>query len=225
MATAQSNHVQRTLQDPETYATTLLAIVIDRYGTDALTWSPETLRLQLGEDFGAIMPRVNCDRLMAGIVILTTDYFYKNLPRFIQLCNALSGDGCDPGMFDPADSIECAWGMTEAMLLSPPDEDEPFCDEIRQYITAVLKDEGYVVPPDVLRIAIDGDFSRQIDTTFSDDPVMFSAIYKTQAAKSGEVAETLRDNLIALIQQLNALPLVNGQTKELLQRLPAVMRT
>src|SRR4051812_29132260 len=117
---------QRVLQDPESYATTLLVLLVDRFGTEALSWAPETIRTEMASEYGVALPPACFDRLMAAVTVITTDYFYKSLTRFIDLCNVLSFGGTfDPSVFDPADPYECAWGISEALLLSPPEEDEP----------------------------------------------------------------------------------------------------
>lgn len=193
--------------------------LIDQYGTDCLAWTPATIRMQVEEDFGVKLPKVNFDKLMAGITVLTTNYFYKNLPRFIELCNALAGDDFDPESFDPADSYECAWGITEALLLCPPDEEEPFCDDIRYYIGAVLRDEGYVTPPDILKIGLDADFSQQVTHSWSDDPEMFAGIYQKNQDKAAELSDVIRENLMDMMQQIQMLPLKNGDATQLVDKL------
>jgi hypothetical protein len=101
----------------------MVVALVDYYGTEFMPWSPETIRLETEEDFGVKWSNRNFDRLMAGVVLVTTDRFYKDLPDFIALCNCLSGSAASPGVFDPADAAECAWGITEALLLGPPDDD------------------------------------------------------------------------------------------------------
>jgi hypothetical protein len=71
------------LRDPESFATTLAAIFLDEYGTTGLSWAPETIAMELRDDFGVEPPPANFGRLMAGITLLTTDRFYKELPTFV----------------------------------------------------------------------------------------------------------------------------------------------
>lgn len=205
---------------PESFTTTLLTLFIDTYGTEGTTWSPETVLLQIEEDFQIPLPQANYDRLLAGINLLTTDSFYQSLPDFITWCNILAGDSYDPNLWDPADAGEVAWGITEAMLLAPPDEDEPFADDIRAYIGAVLDQEGIIDPPDVLRLAIrDRDPSMNLPDEYSDDPTMFGAIYGAQADRGQALTDLLTDGLRRLSQQLDALPLREGDTKNVVKRM------
>lgn len=197
-----------------------MTILIDTYGTEALSWAPETLRRELEDDFDVRLPRVNCDKLLAAVLLLTTDEFYWRLSRFIQICNILAGTAFDPYVLDPADAAECAWGMTEAMLLSPPDTEEPFTDEIRHYLGATLDWEGIKTTPDLLRLAL-----RDTPTGLPDwsgmsteSPAMFNAEFDVQADRGREIAQMVHENLRELLQQLSQLQLVNGDTSNLLEK-------
>jgi hypothetical protein len=220
LAENPQTRLRELLVDPDTFATVLITIIVDAYGAAALDWTAETIRMQLWDDFAVEIPSGGLDKIMAAITLLTTNYFYVNLPRFITLCNALAGS-LSVDEVGVADSFDCAWGITEALLLDPPEESEPFCDDIRNYIGAVLKDEGYVQPPDVLKIALNGDFAQQVQYDWSDDPVMFSAALENRETKTTELTDMLRENLLELLEQLKALPLKNGNVQRFMDRLPA----
>lgn len=215
----KSNNIKQLLQNPESFATTLVTILLDTYGTEALTWSPETIRLELRDDFQVQIPQVNIDKIMAAICILTSDDFYKNLPRFIQLCNVMADDTFNPLVFDPADSFEMAWSITEAMLLSPPEEDEPFTEEIRFYIGHMLTEEGVVNPPDVLRIAIQDTNIEDPLAGDTEDPAMYAAFYESQRSKSAEISAMLKQQINELFEQLESLTLSEGNTSGLLSKM------
>jgi hypothetical protein len=216
-------------ENPKAFATTLVQLFHDEYydpkeSTDenCYTWHPATILLEIRNDFGVELPRGNFDRLMTGIHIVTSDAFYKSAPTFVELCNVLSGGLYDPATWDPADALECAWGITEAMILSPPDtdDDEPFSQEIRAYIGKALDDEGILDPPDVLRIAIrDGGSSQAARVSQFDDPEIRAAITRTEAAKVGEINDRIKSNLRMLVEQLEALPLAHGDARALAGKL------
>lgn len=217
----QAQFLRQILTGEDTFATTMLVWTIEQFGLESLQWHPLTLRMELEETNNLRLPKANFDKLMAAITIVTTDYFFKDVSRFVQLANILSGDDFQPDEFDPADSAECAWAVTEALLLSPPDEEdpEPFSDDVRRYLGIVLKEEGYVTPPDVLRLAIGADFTEQVRYDFTDDPEMFQAIHEVQQDKTKDVENLIRANLSGLLGQLQALPLREGSTTELVTRL------
>lgn len=213
---------KQVLESSDSYATTLLITVMDVYGTEMLTWSPETLRLEIADDFHANPPQNVFDRLLTATSLLTTDDFYKSLPDFINFCNILSGDSYDPETWDPADATEIAWGITEGLLICPPDDDDPdpFSEEIVSYIGQVLDAEGILNPPDVLRIAIRSrDHIGAVTADYQDDPVMFNAIFDTETSKTTEINNAVIRGLQQLSRQLEALPLRNGTTKGVVQRL------
>jgi len=221
--------VRDMLRGEGTYATTVLVWAIDHFGFDPETkqpnvfiWAPETIMHEIRRDTGVEPIKLTFDKLMAAITIVTTDLFFKDLSRFLVLATVLSGEEFQPDEVSHPDSAETAWALTEALLLSPPDEDEPFCGDIRHYISHLLKEEGYVTPPDILRIAIGADLSNQVRFNFSDDPEMFSMIYQNQQDKSDDVDAVIRQGTQELVQQLKALPLREGTTKELEERVGSI---
>ena len=134
--------------EPGAYATTLLTLFHDAFvaGQDneleeegghrtPYQWDPETIIAEVESEFGVEVHPVCRDKLLAAIVLLTTDLFYSDVRIFIEICNVLSGDTFDPSTFDPAEPVECAWGMTEGMLIAHPDRPhEPFSREIVEYV-------------------------------------------------------------------------------------------
>lgn len=215
------NITQEAWTSQETFATVLLTLFLDRFGMEALEWDPATIALEVEEEFSVELPQLSLDRLLVAIQILTTDRFYKNLPDFIAFCNTLDGDEFNPNTFDPADAEEVAWGITEALLLSPPDDDdrEPFSDEIRAYIGAVLDKEGLINAPDVLKIALRRARVSPSIEDFSDDPEMFSAVYTLEEGKNEDINQAIKLKLQLLIAQLSALNLENGNTAEVVAML------
>jgi len=215
------------LTDPHAFASTLVTVLVDMYGTDAFRWSPRTIVMELEEDCGCKLPPVNVDRLMTGIILLTTNRFYKSLPDFVELCAVLSGAHSTPGIFTPADADDCAWGVTEALLLSPPDErdPEPFVPEIRFYVGQVLKAEGILTPPDILKIAVvDPKVLSRVQADFSDDPVMAEAIWSMEASKTDDINRLVRERLMRLVDQLSKTPLQDGNVEGVAERMLGSLR-
>lgn len=215
------------LLSEDTFTTPLFLIVMDRYGPDALKWAPETIRRELEDDFQLQLPKYTLDKLMAAVTIVTTNYFYKDVTRFIELCNILAGDEFQPDEFEPADAGEILLAMTESLLLWPPDddaEDTDFSEEIQEYIRQVLDEEGILKPFDVLRLAFENDRADVVDAEYADDPEMFSAIYDMQEEKQNGLKAMLMENVEALTQQLQLLPLKTGSTRKVVEQLHAMVR-
>lgn len=217
------NIMQEAWTSRETFASVLLTMFIDRFGLEALTWDPTTISLEIEEDFDVDLPQLALDKLMVAIQLLTTNRFYKSLPDFISFCNVLSGDPYRPDMWDPADAEEVAWGVTEALLIEPPEDQdaEPFTDEIRAYIGAVLDSEGLVNPPDILRIALRQARVSPSIGDFSDDPMMFNAVYDLEEGKRQDIEQSIRLKTKLLVAQLRALNLKNGSAEQVAQMLEA----
>lgn len=214
------------LLSEDTYTTVLTVMVADLYGTECFQWSPETIRRELEQDFQLKLPKVTLDKIMTGIALVTTNYFYKDVTKFIEICNIISGDDFQPDEFDPADAKEIMLGITEALLLWPPDEDAEdteFSAEIREYIRQVLKEEGILKPFDVLKLAFEDDEAVIVDSEYSDDPEMYSAIYEMQQSKENELKAVLLENIAALATQLRLLPIANGSAESLILDLQAMV--
>jgi len=213
--------MQEAWTSKDTFASVLLTMFMDRFGTEALTWDPTTITLEIEEEFGVDLPQLPLDKLLVGIQLLTTDRFYKSLPDFISFCNVLNGDTYRPDMWDPADAEEVAWGITEALLIYPPEDNdpEPFTDEIRAYIGATLDREGLINPPDILRIALrQARISPSIED-FSDDPTMFNAVYDLEEGKRADIENTIRMRTKMLAAQFKALKLKNGGVDKIVKML------
>lgn len=215
------------LLSEDSFATPLFLLALDRYGPAMLEWSPTTVQMELEQDFQLRLPKISLDKIFAAVTIVTTNYFYKDVTRFVQLCNILAGDDFQPDEFEPADAEEMLIGITEAMLLWPPDDDAAdteFSEEIREYIRQMLNVQGFLKPFDVLRVAFDNDQTSRVDTEFADDPEMYSAIYQAQQSKTAELRDIYLQNVTALAQQLQLLQLNNGSTTKIVQQLQNIVQ-
>jgi hypothetical protein len=208
--------------NPAAFATSLLVLYADMFAGDpeAFEWDPQTIALELADELHDPIPETNFDRLMAAIMLVTTDLFYTSLPDFVNLCSILNGVAAHAELWNPTDAVETAWGITEGVLIYPPDTEEVFSDDIRRYIGAVLNNEGIIQPPDVLKIGIRDDVPAESGPAdFTDDPILFNSIYKFEGAKTEEVNRVLHEGLLALGLQLQSLPLREGDASNLVQRI------
>ena len=220
-----SKVTQTAWASPETFGSVLLTSFLDSFGVEGLDWDPATIALEIEDEFGVDLAQPVLDKLIVAMQILTTDRFFKSLPDFVSFCNILGGDTYRPDMWDPADAEEVAWGITEAMLISPPEdnEPEPFNAEICAYIGAVLDGEGIINPPDILRIALRAARVSPSIEDFSDDPAMFSAVYDLEAGKTADINQTILMKTKLLAAQLSALHLKNGNTQQVVALLESAL--
>ena len=217
-----STPVKILLSDPNTFTTPLMAIVLEHFGTEALEWTPETIFLELADDFHVEVPKQNKDQITVGCNLLLSDDFYRRPSKFVQICNVLSGGELTPS-FDKADAAECAWGITEAMLLAPPDDPEnAFDPEILHYLGSVLNDEGIRQPPAVLSVALrDTNWSDVADYEDipTDDPDMFANAFEKRTEKTKAIEEMLSKNFSELLSQLASIPGYEDRVSELVKGL------
>jgi hypothetical protein len=146
--------LKKVLSDEESYATTLLIALLDKYGTGLFDWEPATLDLE-AEHVLAMkeIPQENKDKIWALITVLTTNTFYTVADAFTHVCNALSGSGADFQNWDILTPDEVLWGMTEVALIDPPSEEEPhdWSEEVRYYIGNIFDMHGFSRLPKLVK--------------------------------------------------------------------------
>ena len=217
--------LQKLLADPNTFTTPLMVILMETFGTEALDWTPETIFMELRDTFQVDLPKQNKDQIIVGCSLLLSDDFYHRVSRFVPICNVLSGAELTP-YFDKADAAECAWGITEATLLAPPENSEnAFDPEILYYLGSVLDEEGIKQPPQVLSMALrDTEWADMSDFEDipTDDPDMFANAFEKRTEKTKEIEEMLSSNFQLLLSQLASIPDYEERVSELVKGLHSV---
>ena len=193
----------------ETSGIALLAMCLDEFGPEGLEQEPEALAADIDEAFRVSIPQVNFDKIMSLWAALTTDLVHKDVSTFIGAANALSGTAISFDLFDPADTYECAWAITELSLLDP-ETPKRFSSDVRRYIGEMIKYSGLVKVPPVLRsvadFGADDNYSElsEINVNNLEDA---STWYANQEAKSQEIEAFVQSNLISMIKELDEMPL------------------
>lgn len=193
---------------PGLFGFNALTAFIDAFGTEALGWGPETVEMEIRDEWGVDADDGNFERLMTAIQVLTTDAFFTSPVDFARGCVCLSGSTPVRDSFALPDADDCAWGITEAALVRTPDGDQPFSPEVVELVGQVLRAEGVLTPPDVLRIAgsDQGAFDR-VSADYSDDPELYAAITANAKGYADALESVVRGRLRALLEQLKTLPL------------------
>lgn len=192
--------------------TSLILVLIDEYGTEALTWDPETIKMELEEDFHVDLPNDSLDKICAGCQIIGSDSFYKSLPDFIEYCNILSDDACDYNSWAPADVYDITSAMAEVRLIAPPlGPIEEFLDpEIVGYITVELRDAHVIQPPECLSFIPSSALAINDIGKMANDEEMFAAGYETAVEDSEDLQLYETSILKGLLQELSELELEHG---------------
>jgi hypothetical protein len=193
---------------PDTFATTLLTIIIDRYGSECLEWDPLVLALEMQRDFGVAPDTATLDRIQTGATLLTTNMFFQNLESYMHMCNALNLQSIDKNNLTPADVDDCAWGVTEAMLLLGKDFKEmQWNPNVALYTGTMLQQEGILRPPSVLGFAIYPNQPLEEGVDETKDPILFQTAWSVQDDRKREIEERLQERIQVLFKQLKELPL------------------
>jgi hypothetical protein len=202
---------------PDTFATSLLSLAIDEFGTQCFDWEPETIWMGIKEKYGVDVPQGAKDRLMAGINLMTTNLFYTSVEAFTQITNVLNGARANFYLYDPVEPYEAGWALTEVLLLEPPTKEERedndnfkgrFSPEVLRYMGVMLEEDGIDNPPDLLKIADMGPQTvTTAEETFADDPAIFGGFQKISNQKSQDIVDYIKGQLDRLIAQLKTLPL------------------
>jgi hypothetical protein len=201
--------MQALIQSEDTFGTTMLAIAVEVIGENFLDWDPATIRMELEDSLRSRCHDIPFNRLMGAVNVITSDAFYNSLPDFVQIVNAIA-DGIPPQFPVLPDSEDLAWAMTEGLLLWPPDDDndEPFAQEIVDYIGMTLDSEGLTTPPDILRLGLRADARNllsHVQAEFADDPLLTQTIMQVQRDKTSQIEQNLYDDLRSLVQQLQSI--------------------
>lgn len=128
------------LQNPETLASVVHAIVLQQYGEEAYVWDPLTVYMELQADFGVDCASEVTDKWSAMQVIMTNDSFFKRPEAFMGICNTLCDGEPFFNVFSPPSVEEAAWTITEVSLNR---EILPFSYAVKGYLKQILKADGY----------------------------------------------------------------------------------
>lgn len=201
--------------------TSLMLMLIDLYGTDALQWDIETIKLELEDDLRVKLSEDSLSKLAVGCQLLTTNKFYVSAPDFIHFCNVINDEKGMSNVWSPADAYEIAWAMVEVGLLDPPEDawEKTLSPEIMAYIIIVLREAGLNTPPDSLKFISSDQLLGPDIGKFSDDQMLFEAAYAEAKDASDAINTYVNAQTYDLLQELSGLQLKNGSVKEVTEKL------
>jgi len=200
--------LRQKLEDEETFATTLLVILIDEYGTDMFEWDPDTLVEAAKGTFKAEIPQVNRDKIWGLITVLSTNMFHSDAMVFNAVCQAFNNEESDFEIFNPISLEGAAWGVTEVILNDPESPiNDRFSEEVRRYIGVLVDSRGLSQVPVVLSMALPSKSLSEGAAAYANDPEMYAAINGTQQANTDSISEYTKERVRALFSELKGLPL------------------
>jgi hypothetical protein len=204
------------LNGDDTFATTLLVILIDQCGEDIINgdsgvWTAQTVREEIRDIFSVQLNDSALSKIMAALSIIATDGMRNSLPSFLMAVHGLLGDGFDWSYAEPISVEDLAWCLTEASLLWPVSPDVLFEPQIIAYVKTMLQREGILFPPSVLRFA-DPEARRVFGS--EDEDVMANQMDRTNS-----VQEYIDEQLQKLIMEVTSLNIGNVTADVLVEQL------
>jgi hypothetical protein len=143
------------LADEEVPALVLAAVVLRKYGPEALEWQPELLRDELEQDYGVKVSGLQSDKLQAVFTLLLTDLYEGQWEVFETVGHLLNGQPDTFEDFSPLDAEGLAAALAHRRLVVGDDPDRtPFSPEVRAYAGLVFQGYGLSRPPAIFPEAI-----------------------------------------------------------------------
>lgn len=127
-------------ENPEADATVLNAMVLTKYGEEALDWDPLTIQMEIQDDFG-VTPASECmDKICAMQIVMGTADFFNRVDAFRNIVNTVANGDPFFQTFTPLQAEEIALavatvGMNRDML--------PFAPAVQELVRLSLKGDGY----------------------------------------------------------------------------------
>ena len=146
--------VRRALESSKTMGAVLYTVLTAQYGEEWLDWDPATIYLELRDDFNAEPASEVMDRISALLVAVCTGEFFVRYEAFSGITHALNTGQPSFTMFDPVETEEAGWAVTELSLIR---DLLPFGYSVKQYLKQALLADGYNAdnPPPVLEHIFD----------------------------------------------------------------------
>jgi len=127
-------------ENPEADATVLNAMVLSKYGEEALDWDPLTIQMEIKDDFGVAPASEVMDKICAMQIVMGTGDFFRRVDAFRNVVNTIANGQPFFQTFTPLQAEEMAIavatvGMNRDML--------PFAPAVQEMVRLSLKGDGY----------------------------------------------------------------------------------
>jgi hypothetical protein len=127
-------------ENPEADATVLNAMVLSKYGEEALDWDPLTIQMEIQDDFGVSPASEVMDKICAMQIVMVTGDFFGRVDAFRNVVNTIANGQPFFQTFTPLQAEEIAIaiatvGMNRDML--------PFAPAVQELVRLSLKGDGY----------------------------------------------------------------------------------
>lgn len=123
--------------------------MIEKYGSDWLTWTPETLWQTIRADWGTQIARINMEKVNAVFLLHVSDSFWRHWETFEKVVLAFNNH---IPLFDRRQEPTVGQ-MLHAVFQASEIRKEDFQAEVLSYIALVAKEEGFLWLPAPLDVA------------------------------------------------------------------------
>lgn len=203
------------LNDPALFATSAMAILVDKFGAECINWEQETMEIEL-RGLNIHPKKTLIDKISAATTVLSTEIAHEDVTVFNNIVQVFNFDNVNPQAFIPASLEDILWGCAEMRLLEGPEDYDSagFSPDIADYVGKVLVQQGVTTPPSIVKFAdISENMIMNRDDNLGADSLMFEAYW----AEQRDIVQDMEDFVIkrtdALLDQLASLPLKNMDNK------------
>ena len=127
-------------QNPEADATVLNAMLISKYGEEALDWDPLTIYMEIQSDFHVTPAEEVMNKLCAMQVVMSSADYFERIDTFLNVSNTLAEGDPFFEVFAPLEAEEIAFALATVGMNR---DLRPFSPTIRRYVKEVLKSDGF----------------------------------------------------------------------------------
>ena len=127
-------------ENPEADATVLNAMILSKYGEEALDWDPLTIQMEIQDDFGVTPASEVMDKICAMQIVMGTGDFFRRVDAFQNIVNTIANGQPFFQTFTPLKAEEIAIavatvGMNRDML--------PFAPSVQELVRLSIIKDGY----------------------------------------------------------------------------------
>lgn len=194
-------------ENPEADATVLNAMILTKYGEEALDWDPLTIQMEIQDDFGVTPASACMDKVCAMQIVMGTANFFQRVDAFRNIVNTIANGEPFFQTFTPLQAEEIAIavatvGMNRDML--------PFAPAVQELVRLSLKGDGYGEEefPPILSCVFDRNPSEKAVRGQIKDLVGRPESQLPTAAENNiaNIDSMLRRRIVICLHQLDSLP-------------------
>ena len=214
-----SSSWQEMWQNPEADATVLNAMVLTKYGEEALDWDPITIQMEIKEDFNVSPASEVMDKICAMQIVMGTGDFFNRVDAFRNVVNTIANGQPFFQTFTPLQAEEIALaiatvGMNRDMM--------PFAPSVKELVRLSLLGDGYdenEFPPILTCVFDKKPSDKKIRGQLTDiigrpEPALPTAAKNNIA----NIDSMLRRRVVICLKQLDSLPGLNHVDDKILEK-------